>query len=131
MNILLLYATYSSGTDIASQTVNDILSQKHKVTRKLVWDYEGKEGQPHQDFINFILNCANKTFENKSFAVFGLGDSSYAHFCGGVDELNSFVNKIKGKLIIDSLKIDGFYFNQADNLEKITSWTNDLMNKIQ
>lgn len=147
MDILILYATYSSGTEIACQTIEGILKQhNHTITRKMVketpldeltrydliilgspsWDYEGDEGQPHQDFINFITTNSPHTLPSKKFAVIGLGDSTYAHFCGAVDHLENFVKQVKGELLLPSLRVDGFYFNQEKNLEQIKQWAQEI-----
>ncbi len=148
MNILILYATYSSGTEIACQTIEGILKQhNHTVTRKLVketpfdelseynliilgspsWDHEGREGLPHEDFIHFITLSHFPTLPHKKFAVIGLGDSTYAHFCGAVDHLENFVKHVHGELLLPSLRIDGFYFNQEKNLELIKQWTQQIV----
>jgi flavodoxin I len=147
MKILILYATYSGGTQTASQIVIDTLKIKnHELTSKVpseinsnefnnydlvvmctpTWDFNGKEGQPHEDFMSFMEKCKGKTWENTSFAIMGLGDSSYTHFCGSVDVLESFVTQIKGKLLIPSLRIDGFFYDQQKNSELIKKWTESI-----
>src|SRR3989344_489529 len=109
MKILLVYATYSSGTFTASEFIASELGKKNhnvkiqqakdtKLTDFSGFDLiilsspswmseEGKDGSPHIDFMNLIKNSEGKTFENKKFAVFGLGDEYYARFCGAVDHL--------------------------------------------
>ena len=147
MNILIVYATNSGGTQIASQSIQEVLTGKtHTVVVKQAaqtsppelgqydlvilgspsWDYESQEGLPHADFIDLIKKCQGTAFEGKKFAVFGLGDSSYTHFCGAVNHLEEFVTSVKGTKSGESLKIDGFYFNQEKNTELIRSWTEGL-----
>ncbi len=147
MNTLILFATNSGATDIVSQLIADTLTQNGQtVTRKMVhetspddlgnfdaivlgspsWDFDGKEGQPHEDYFPFMEKLADKTFENKPFAVFGLGDSSYTHFCGAVEHLEALVAKLKGKKIIDSLKIDGFYYKQDIHTQSTKTWAENL-----
>ena len=132
---------------MASQTVSEILTQKgHSVTLKeaveakpedvvsaqLVifaspsWDYADKEGMPHEHFFPLMSGLEGKPLENKPFALLGLGDKSYAHFCGGVDHFEQFVTKVKGKLAVPSLRVDGYFFDQAGNTQKITDWANQL-----
>ncbi len=147
MNILIAYATYSGGTQAASDFLSQTLTGLgHAVTVKMVseitfedtlsydlrifsspsWDNDGLEGQPHIDFITFMKNSDGKKFANKPCAVFGLGDSSYGHFCGAVDIITDFVKKSEGNLIVESLKIDGYLFNMDANNQLLTDWANKI-----
>lgn len=147
MNILLVYATNSGGTLMASQTVSELLTQKgHTVTLKEAaettpeevsqaafvllaspsWDFENAEGMPHEHFVPLMKGLEGKTLEGKPFAILGLGDRSYAKFCGAVDEFEKWVANIKGKLAVPSLRIDGYFYDQSGNTQKITDWTNQL-----
>ena len=145
MNILLVYATNSGGTEMAAQLITQQLAG-HTVTMKRAteanladiqqaevvllgspsWDYAGKEGQPHDDFHALQGKIANTSLEGKKFAVFGLGDSSYKHFCGAVDEFETWITGWKGILVIPSLKIDKFFYQQAEATEAITGWCQKL-----
>lgn len=147
MNILLIYATNSGATDMASQIVEaELASKGHTVTRKQVrettpdelgsfevvilgspsWDFDGKEGMPHEDFQPFMESAKGKAFENKPFAIFGLGDSSYAVFCGAVAHLEDFVKELKGKLVVESIRIDGFYYRQDVHTQALKEWSEKL-----
>jgi flavodoxin len=147
MNVLLVYATNSGGTETAVNTVADILGKAaHQTTVKHVtqatpedftafdcvvlaspsWDFENKEGQPHEDFFPFMEKLKDKTFEGKKFAVLGLGDSSYTIFCGAVGHLEELVKNLKGTLVIPSLKIDKFYYEQEKNTQLINAWAEEL-----
>ena len=147
MNILLVYATNSGTTMMAAQTVSDVLTQKgHQVTMKEArmtaaedfnspqavilgspsWEFEGKDGMPHEDVMALIEKLKTSTLVGKPFAVFGLGDSTFPHFCGAVDHLEEFVGTVKGKLVVPSLKVDKFFNDQAGNTDKITKWAENL-----
>lgn len=150
MKILIVYATYSSGTEIASKALQESLKKNHEVVLQNVtdtkpyqfkefdfiflaspsWDYDGLEGQPHQDFVDFMESTKNITVENKPFAVFGLGDSSYAVFCGAVDHLENFVKNLKGKLVTPSFRIDGFYFHQEKSVTQLLSWGQSAISSV-
>lgn len=158
MNILLVYATNSGGTLMASQTVTDILTQKgHTVILKEAaettpddvinaafvllaspsWDYENAEGMPHEHFVALMKGLeglpagkAGKTLENKPFAIVGLGDKSYTVFCGAVDHFETLVKNLKAKLVVPSLRIDGYFYDQTGNTQKITDWTNQLASSL-
>ena len=148
MNVLIVYATNSGTTMTAAQTINDKLVAKgHAVTLKEVrdtvpedfnapqaillgspsWDFEGKEGMPHEDWLPLMEKLKTTTQENKPFAVFGLGDSSYKHFCGAVDHMEELVTAMKGKLVIPSLRIDKFYSDQTGNMDKINAWADSVI----
>lgn len=148
MNILLVYATYSSGTKQASQVVVDFLNAKsHTVTVKKAqdtniedftpydlvilaspsWLINDTDGMPHEDFVALIERSQGKIFENKPFAIFGLGDESYAHFCGAVDHLKQFVEQGKGALRGDVLRIDGYLFNEDHNAQVLREWVENII----
>lgn len=151
MKILLAYATYSSGTQTASQLVTELLVQnKFDTTMKNIkdvsfeelshfdfiifaspsWWNRDSDGMPHEFFLSFIDDAEGKKLTDKSFAVLGLGDEKFTHFCGAVDHLEEFVTKMQGKLVIESLRIDGFFFEPEKNKIKIVDWTNELMKKL-
>lgn len=154
MNVLLIYATNSGSTFEVSNLISQILTEAgHQVTVKNIqeitapdfanyeavllgspsWDYEGKEGQPHHDFTAFINSYPEgMIYSDKKFAVFGLGDSNYTHFCGAVDHLVEFVtNKIQGQLVAEPLKIDQFYSNMDTGTQQVNDWvTNQLLPKL-
>ncbi|CAN5123224.1 flavodoxin [soil metagenome] len=148
MKVLLAYATYSSGTDLASQLVTDILTEKNiAVERKDIrsvepvslreydyvifaspsWRTRKGDGQPHEFFLDFMDKTARADFSGVRFAIFGLGDKAYTHFGGAVDELVSYVKERGGEIIGEPLKIDGFYFNQHENEKILSAWTIALL----
>lgn len=151
MNILVAYATNSSGTLVTSVVIATVLKNAgHTVTHKDIrtvlpnelekydaivfgspsWDYdspEGKlEGQPHEFFRKFIKDADSIRLPEKRFAIFGLGDTAYIKFTGAVDHLEAFVQKMGGKLVTPSLRIDGFYFNQPENEKKAAAWADEF-----
>lgn len=156
MTILVAYATNSSGTLTASKIVAEKLAERqHSVTHKDIrevepqqlseydvivfgspsWDYKSPsgrlEGMPHEFFRTFIQKTHGLTFPGKKFAVFGLGDSAYINFCGAADRLESFVESLQGNLVLSSLRIDGFYFDQVNNEAKVASWAEELASVLQ
>ncbi len=152
MNILLVFATNSGGTQMVSEEISKVLqAHSQTVTQKMVtdasvdefnnydlvilaspsWDFNGMEGMPHEAYLPFMDSAKGKTFEGKKFAIVGLGDSSYTHFCGCADHLEKFVSEMKGVLFTDTLRIDGFFFNQQENLAKVTAWAEQLSSKLQ
>ncbi len=151
MQILLVYATNSGTTMMTAQAVADRLTQKgHTVTMKEVklttpadiqaaemvilgspsWDFDGKEGMPHEDYMPLIEKLKTQTYEGKPFTIFGLGDSSYRVYCGAVDQLEELVTTMKGKLLVPSLKIDNFFADQPKHMEAIAAWTDSLITSL-
>lgn len=151
MNILIVYATFSSGTWQASEFLQDLLKEKgHTVTLKKIsetnpdefnnydtvfigspsWLVDGTEGMPHNDYLDFFKRAEGKTFENKKFAIFGLGDMAYAHFCGAVDHLKEFVAELHGILITEPLRIDGFLMDEENGKKNIQQWVDSVLNQL-
>jgi flavodoxin I len=151
MKILILYATNSGGTEMAAQEIVNKLQGTHTVTLKRIidtnpeeiqahdlivlgspsWDYTDKEGQPHEDFFTFKKNVSGNPFDGKKIAIFGLGDSSYKVFTGAVDELEKWVLEWKGQKIVDSMRIDKFFFNQSEAMQKIDEWCGKVLEAIK
>lgn len=157
MNVttLIVYATNSSGTLIASELVRDVLLKHgHAVTLQRAnevqpqelkrhdlvilascsWErFEGKkrlDGQLQQHMYELSQKLTGKIFPGKRFAVFGLGDSSYTHFCGAVDKLVQLVDDLGGELVGEALKIDGWFFHPERNEKFITEWANELVRVV-
>lgn len=148
MHILLLYATYSGSTMTASQVLSDALTELgHTVDMQLVsefdkslissaqalilaspsWDYNGKQGMPHEDFESCVSQCSEQVkLDGKPFAVMGLGDSNYTHFCGAVTHLKKFAEDMGGKMIVDPLKIDQFYIDEETHTQSIKDWASNI-----
>ncbi|OGG08907.1 hypothetical protein A2154_02900 [Candidatus Gottesmanbacteria bacterium RBG_16_43_7] len=152
MKALVVFATFSGSTQLAAKTVQESLSEHHLETViKNVsqttpgdlgqydvvvlcspsWDYNGQEGMLHEDYIPFMESAKGQFFSNVKFAVVGLGDSSYTKFCGAVAHLEKFIADLKGQLMVESLKIDGFFYDQGGNTQKVKTWTDQLAGKLQ
>lgn len=149
MNILIIYSTNSGSTYAAVTQVADVLNEKYTVTIKEAldikpdellatdavilaspsWDYEDKEGQPHENMMTLLNTMKGKQIL-KPFAILGLGDKSYTNFCGAVTLLEGFVKNCGGTLLIDSLKVDQYYTNH-DAAQQVTDWSHLLLQKLQ
>lgn len=147
MNILITYATNSSGSQQVAGIVGDILKQaKHTVTIKRAYEpgaddfasfdcivlgsctwerFEGKkrlDGQLQQHMFDLVGKTHDRSFPQQKFAVFGLGDSTYTHFCAAADHLEKFVADLGGSLFVPTLRIDGFFFALENNRQRAQSW---------
>lgn len=147
MKVLVVYATYSSGTnmaaDIATQqftakgheailkdlqevTLEDFNNYDLVVLASPSWDISGEGGHPHEHYVAFIEAAKGKTLPGKKFAVLGLGDRAYPQFCGAVDHLEKFVQGLQGKLATESLRIDGYFYNQDESNTQIQAWVDKI-----
>lgn len=148
MNILLVYETYSGGTQAAADIVAKHLSSKgHTLTIKRAneatlpefttydfiilatpsWLERKDEGQPHENFLKLMDTATeNTSFAGKKFALFGLGDETYAHFGRGIDRVGAFVTNYGGEIAVPTLKIDGYLFNPKQSEEQLLSWLDSL-----
>lgn len=149
MKILIAYATNSGGTQMAASQVESHLTG-HEVTSKQIsevtfdelnnfdvlifatpsWFTNNQDGMPHDDWVAFIDANKDKKLAGKKFALFGLGDSSYDHFCGGIEHVEKFVDALGGVRIVDTLKIDGYYTNQTQSEQLINDWCVNLTQKL-
>lgn len=152
MKILVGYATYSGGTQKAAEFITQELSKIHTVTIRNIeninpsdfqdfelvilgsctWERtsDKKDGQLHVSFDQFIEKARDAQFPDKKFAIFGLGDSEYIHFCRAAEYLSAFVKELKGIEIIEPLKLNSFFFNEKESMEKIKTWTAKLETTI-
>lgn len=152
-NILLIYITNSGGTyESAKRIRKNLEAGGHQVTIKKTvdvnpsevnqydvvilgspsWDFttaEGQrlEGQPHETMQQLLAQLQkDSSLAGRKFAIYGLGDSSYTHLCGAVDQMEQFVKNISAHQIIDSLRIDSYYFDLDNNNAKVEDWATRL-----
>ncbi|OGJ15641.1 MAG: hypothetical protein A2632_00455 [Candidatus Pacebacteria bacterium RIFCSPHIGHO2_01_FULL_46_16] len=150
MHITILYATYSNSTYTAAEVLSEELKQLgHAVTVELVhtatsqtltdaeltifaspsWDYDGKEGQPHEDFFGFFsrVSASGVSPIVFSYAIMALGDSNYTYFCGAAEELVTLATAVGGKQVSKALKIDQYYLNETTCVQAIKTWAQQLV----
>ncbi len=149
--VLIVFATNSGSTYVAGEIIKQILSKDFSVTMQNVseinlpdpenyeviifgspsWDFDGKEGMPHQMIIKLFSKWQNKSFINKKIAIYGCGDKMFAFFCGAVDHMEKFVASVGGQLVVPSLRLDSFFFELEENTELAKKWANNLLKKLK
>jgi flavodoxin I len=144
MKTLLIYATNTGSTlEVANYITSKFkennqeikVEDARNITPETFNDYDlcllgaptWGDGELLESFSRALEKFAGKKFPGKKFAVFGLGDSTYAHFCGAADHLENFVKQVEGKLIAPTLKIDNYYFNQQQESPKISEWVKKII----
>lgn len=146
-----MYATYSGSTMAAAQIAQQVLQASgHQVNFTQVlevqptdfssvdavllaspsWDYHGEEGMPHEDYLTAFKIFEGQKFPNKKFAIIGLGDTHFTKFCGAANHLENWVSQLEGQLVIPSLRLDQYYFNETENSEKVKVWTQQLADSL-
>ncbi|MEI6326561.1 MAG: flavodoxin family protein [Candidatus Roizmanbacteria bacterium] len=145
MNILVLYGTLTGNTMLMAEHLSAyIQSLGHSVT--LIDQSQGDiqkmkafdllilgastwgDGDPNPTTDSFItiLRDTTEDLSDIKYAIFGLGDRNYDHFCGVVDKLESILQSKNAKEVFESLRLDGF---PDEEMEKtIDIWINTVLN---
>ena len=151
MKILIIFETYSGGTEAAVEYMGEVLKDLHHTVEIIhaidakpdsfsshelllfatpSWLERDREGQPHINFIKFMEKFNKESFANKNIALMGLGDETYAHFCGGVDILKKFLEERGGKILSSPLKLDSYLMKPEECKKIIKEWITALPLKI-
>jgi flavodoxin I len=94
------------------------------------WDYHGEEGMPHEDYLAVFKTFDGVNFPTKKYAVMGLGDTNFTKFCGAADHLESWVSQLGGQLLVPSLRLDQYYFNEDENAQKVRLWAESIADSL-
>ena len=65
------------------------------------------DGELQEDFISFYDDMEGLSLRGKRGAAFGVGESTYEHFCEAVDMLEKRLKACGAEIIAQGLKIDG------------------------
>ena len=107
---------------IADSSVKAQLESFHAVIfASPTWDDMYSEGQPLPEIKEYLESLTAKDLAGKKVAVLGLGDTSYEHFCGAVDVIESILKKLGVVPIVPSLRIDKYYFS-PNGEEMVKNW---------
>lgn len=125
MKILINYATVSGNSAMLSQQLHDKLKAVHGDIEFIYKDAEDCHSEDHSqyDLVLFIssswddgdLNLVAEDYLNAmadlsgvKFALIGLGDSSYPHFCGGLEKAEVKLKEKGAQIVGSPHQIDGF-----------------------
>ncbi len=151
MKVLIVYGTNSTGTLDVAEIIRDVFVEKAHSVELLSassvkpgdlkhhdlailgscsWmRMDGDtflDGQLQEEMFRFVSLLEGKTFHKQRFAVFGLGDSRYDQFCASADHLEHLVERVGGKKLGTTLRIDKFFFNLGENRRAAEWWARHL-----
>ena len=142
MKILINYATVSGNSAMLAQQLNDKLKGMHADKEFVYKDADDCKGEDYgqYDLVLFVssswddgdLNMIGEDYLNnlpdlggKKFALIGLGDSSYPHFCGGLEKAEAKLKEKGAKIVGTPHKIDGFV--EEPLVEKAVAWADGVI----
>lgn len=151
MNVIIVYATNSSGTYQAASLIREILeSNDHAVKFQHARDTAPKdlsgydliilgsctwerleqghrlEGQLQQHMHELASQLHSHPLPGQAFAVFALGDQSYTDFCQAADRLEDVVADVGGTKVAETLRVDRWFFNLERNRLQVREWAKGL-----
>lgn len=103
--------------DIADTKPEDLTEYDFLVIGSSTWD----DGLLQQDFRDFVGDGLDIDLSGKKMAIFGLGDTMYPDFCESANILEESFTDLGGKIVVDSMRIDGFP-DEPENEEKVEAW---------
>lgn len=151
MKTLIIYASNSGSTYLAGQAIQETLTNngndvvlkhaKDSMPNDLIdcdlvifgspsWKVNNLEGQPHEFILELLSKLTSAELSGKNVAFYGCGDRAYLRFCGAVDEMEKMLSDKNITKVSESLKIDSFYFDLDNNIEKIRAWAGSLTKSL-
>jgi len=146
MNIALFYGSLTGNTMLISeQLATHLQSKGHEVTMEdqsmvdvnnlrnfdlvifgaSTWG-EGDANPTTESFL-VTLNDPSTDITDVKYAIFGLGDRSYEHFCGVVDRLEQTLQTKKAFQAHPSLRLEGFPDESMQ--ASIEKWIGEVLKK--
>ncbi|WP_391559989.1 flavodoxin [Robertmurraya sp.] len=133
MKIGVIYASMSGNTEaIADLIVEQLKKHNHDVDLKdmlslpasdfLLYDlifigmYTWGDGDYPDECLDIIEEVEQLDLNEKPFALFGSGDTSYPEFCGALDKLKELIENQNGVCLGEPLRIE-FNPSKADEEE--------------
>jgi flavodoxin I len=124
MKILINYATVSGNSAMLAQQLMDKLKATHAQIEFVYKDSDECKGEDYNQYeliifasstwddgnINMIAQEYLDGLQNvkgKKFALIGLGDSTYPHFCGAVPKTEEKLKALGAEIVGRAFKIDG------------------------
>jgi flavodoxin I len=146
MKILINYATLSGNSAMLSEQMYTKLKETHGDSEFVYKDADDCKGEDYgqYDLVIFVssswddgdLNMVAEEYLNQlpdlngqKFALVGLGDSSYPHFCGGVEKAEEILKGKGATLVAETHKIDGFIEDPL--VDAAIAWADGVIKNAQ
>lgn len=132
-NILIVVGSVTGKALSAAQAIEQVLAKHHQVslsTSPSVADVQNPaldillavvsttgQGEVPSPLMPWFSDMQDQfpLLPALKFAVVGLGDSSYANFCGGSEQVENLLLELQARPICDRFKIDALeYYNPVD-----------------
>ncbi|RKD21871.1 flavodoxin [Ammoniphilus oxalaticus] len=144
--LLIVYASLSGNTEeIASVIAAGIhedgfevdMKEVESVTPEELLEYDGillgsytwGDGELPDEYIEFYEGLDALDLSEKKAAVFGSGDTSYEHFCGGVDVLEEKLTELGAELTLEGLRVE-FAPDGDEEEEKCKQFGKDFVTSL-
>lgn len=144
---LIVYGSTTGNTEMAARMISEILEEEgilvtvknvadatvaelgndYDITLLGVSTWGEDEIEFQEDFEPFFEKMDSAKLQGKKVALFGCGDSSYEHFCGAVDELESKMEELEADVVTISLRIDG---DVDDAANEIKDWAKTIAESV-
>jgi sulfite reductase (NADPH) flavoprotein alpha-component len=86
---------------------------------------EGEPPESARELFKFLQGKRAPRLDNLSYAIFGLGDSSYESFCQAAKELDDLLGKRGAKALLDRVDAD------VDFQQSSASWQGEIMQTLE
>lgn len=153
MNVLIVYGTYSGGTQIAAEIIAGVFAQQgldvtiqdvhktkpedfapysHIIFGSNSWFEEKEEGNMNSGYHKLKALMGPDTLKDKICFVYGLGDANMytSTFTKSVEHLAGFITDFGGTQKLDPLRINRFYFERQENEQIIADWAHTVAQSI-
>ena len=153
MKTLVVYGTYSGGTQIAAEIIAHVLEEQkidvvvqdvhktkpadfasysHVIFGSNSWFEEREEGNMNSGYHVLKKSMSPTTLVDKICFVYGLGDANMytSTFTKSVEHLAQFIKEAGGVQSLDSLRVNRFYFERSANEQIIADWAQQVAGVI-
>lgn len=113
--------------DVRETVVYELTGYHMNILACSTWD----EGMLQFDYREFNEKLQNHPMPGRLFAIIGLGSKHYVHYCQAATILEDTVEKIKGRIVANTLKLDIDHDEPENKMDKeVAVWVKDLISRL-